>query len=537
MLRRNFGNHFTITSTKDSLEFAHGEKEPNAQIRLNEDGFRFHHLIDTGGFGFVFKATRKTTRKTYALKVQPLEFMARLSGGPHQKPNEVSLQTEKTVLAACRGHHFVVSLEYAFITSLYAILALEYVPGGTLSRLISQSPGARLPCDLARIYTAEIALALNFMHGKGIIYRDVKPSNILIDIDGHIKVTDFGLAGSMLAKKKAVNPQENSAVDAESTSEPSREDGADDESMGSSDESVSSEDPEWTEDEPTDGIQGDLRRVRRRTLCGTAGYRPPEQVGERYLDYRNRSGYDERVDFFSLGVTLFTMVCGRRPFPTRKQMLSRQEDLVGASSPSRTRRSSLSDLNRSDALQRAARRKLMKDIEYRCLMAEVTFPDFMLDSEAKSFIHQLLAKDPDDRPRFDGIKDHPWMSDVEFDAAKLKATKIPADWVLKHALQESQSRPRPMRRSSVSSPHRAKTDLSLNLFIEDICAQMIEIGKGEDAENASARWLAPPTAKTMALFRHWNFISKDALKLEIIAAANGSRGKLGRYRHMRRATQ
>ena len=142
--------------------------------------------------------------------------------------------------------------------------------------------------------------------------------------------------------------------------------------------------------------------MRRRTLCGTAGYSPPEQFGERYVDYRNRNGYDERVDFFSLGVTLFTMVCGRRPFPTRRQMLSQVE---GISSPTR-RRSSISD--HPSSMQRAATRKLLKDIEFRCefvrfaaankyhldplsctfpptgLMSEVKFLDFLHDFGAKS---------------------------------------------------------------------------------------------------------------------------------------------------------
>jgi len=347
-LRRNFGNHLTVTSTPQKMEFVHGIKNQNIDMKLDEDGFHFHHLIDTGGFGFVFKASRKTTRVDYALKVQPLEFMARMGNGP-QKSNAVSLQMEKTALAACRGHPFIVSLEYSFQTSLYAILVLEHVPGGTLSRLISQgSPQAKLPCSLARIYTAEIALALNFMHEKGIIYRDVKPSNILIAADGHIKMTDFGLAGSMLVKKsQGVNPQENSNVEEESTNESEVQD--------SSDESVSSRDSEWTEDETSNEIQGDLRRVRRRTLCGTAGYRPPEQVGERYVDYHNRNGYDERVDFFSLGVTLYTMLCGRRPFPTRRQMILNQE---GVSSPTQ-RRSSISD-NHTSALQRKVTRQLRK---------------------------------------------------------------------------------------------------------------------------------------------------------------------------------
>ena len=94
----------------------------------------------------------------------------------------------------------------------------------------------------------------------------MKPSNILIDIDGHIKITDFGLAGSMLAKKKqGANPQECSRVHEESADVP--------EDRNTGVDSASSEESEWSEDEASDEIQGDLRRVRHRTLCGTAGYR------------------------------------------------------------------------------------------------------------------------------------------------------------------------------------------------------------------------------------------------------------------------
>ena len=99
------------------------------------------------------------------------------------------------MLCACRGHPFIVTLEYSFTTKLYAVLALEYVPGGTLSRLVTHSPLGRLPSGLARLYAAEIACALNYVHGRGIVFRDVKPSNVLLASNGHIKLTDFGLAG------------------------------------------------------------------------------------------------------------------------------------------------------------------------------------------------------------------------------------------------------------------------------------------------------------------------------------------------------
>lgn len=163
-------------------------------------------------------------------------------------------------------------------------------------------------------------------------------------------------------------------------------------------------------------------------------------------------------------------------------------------------------------------------------MTEVKFPDFLEDTDAKTFVEQLLAKDPRDRPSFHEITNHPWLGDIEFDAAKLKLMKIPVDWVLKHVHQESNAKPRSLRRASIASHQRAKTDLSLTQFIEDICGQLLEI---DSNDQAAARWLVVPSSKTKTLFRHWNYISEDALALEINAA---KQAKPNSRRYMRRAT-
>lgn len=216
-------------------------------------------------------------------------------------------------------------------------------------------------------------------------------------LDGHLKLCDFGLAGCMLAKKKRLKSQEETRGGSEALlpqpsadgNEMGRQDASDDDNSSDNGDSASesSEEPEWTEDDATDNIvQGDLCRIRRRTLCGTAGYRPPEQVGERYIDYANRNGYDERVDYFSLGVTVFIMVCGRRPFPTKKQMIQTS----GMSSPpSRTRRSSISD-QKSSAIQRAAQRKLLKDIEYKCESITKLAATFLVCASHSSILAILL---------------------------------------------------------------------------------------------------------------------------------------------------
>ena len=278
--------HTSSIRTSASCSIPNNNDEGLTNYQITEASFNVQYLIDTGGFGFVFKAIRNTTKSSYALKIQPMEFMTRLArAGGTRAVNKKSLHIERNTLVQCRGHPFIVSLEYAFLTPLYAVLAMEYIPGGTLTRLITSK--SALPSSVAKIYTAEIALALNYMHNKGIIYRDVKPSNVLICLDGHVKITDFGLAGSLIAKKKQVNPQESML---EPTHSSVNEDGDEQSKTGS----LSSEEPEISEDE-TDDTRGDLKRVRRRTLCGTAGFRPPEQVGERYVDYYSRSGYNEKA--------------------------------------------------------------------------------------------------------------------------------------------------------------------------------------------------------------------------------------------------
>jgi serine/threonine protein kinase len=90
------------------------------------------------------------------------------------------------------AHPFVVGLRFAFQTSSKFYLGLEYAPGGELFHHV-QTHG-RLPLSDLRLYMAEICLALDYLHRQGIVYRYLKPENILLDGEGHLKLTDFGLA-------------------------------------------------------------------------------------------------------------------------------------------------------------------------------------------------------------------------------------------------------------------------------------------------------------------------------------------------------
>ena len=77
---------------------------------------------------------------------------------------------------------------------------MEFMKGGDLSSLLEQV--GSFDEETAKYYLAQIVLALEYLHSKGIIHRDLKPDNILIDADGHVKLTDFGLSEAGLEKIK-----------------------------------------------------------------------------------------------------------------------------------------------------------------------------------------------------------------------------------------------------------------------------------------------------------------------------------------------
>lgn len=100
-------------------------------------------------------------------------------------------RTERKVLSVV-NHPFIMKLHYAFQTHDKLYLVLDYCPGGELFFHLSRF--RRFPERVARFYAAELLLAIGHLHKRGIIYRDLKPENVLLDADGHVKLGDFGLA-------------------------------------------------------------------------------------------------------------------------------------------------------------------------------------------------------------------------------------------------------------------------------------------------------------------------------------------------------
>ena len=100
-------------------------------------------------------------------------------------------RTERKVLSVV-DHPFIMKLHYAFQTDDKLYLVLDYCPGGELFFHLSRF--RRFPERVARFYAAELLLAIGHLHKRGIIYRDLKPENVLLDAEGHVKLGDFGLA-------------------------------------------------------------------------------------------------------------------------------------------------------------------------------------------------------------------------------------------------------------------------------------------------------------------------------------------------------
>uniref|UniRef100_A0A3P8YAH8 protein kinase C n=1 Tax=Esox lucius TaxID=8010 RepID=A0A3P8YAH8_ESOLU len=146
--------------------------------------FDLIRVIGRGSYAKVLLVRLKKNEQIYAMKVVKKELV-------HDDEDIDWVQTEKHVFEQASTNPFLVGLHSCFQTESRLFLVIEYVNGGDL--MFHMQRQRKLPEEHARFYAAEICIALNFLHEKGIIYRDLKLDNVLLDHEGHIKLTDYGM--------------------------------------------------------------------------------------------------------------------------------------------------------------------------------------------------------------------------------------------------------------------------------------------------------------------------------------------------------
>lgn len=171
---------------KDVVKEGHDKADPSQ--------FELLRVLGEGSFGKVFlvrKIVGQDSGTLYAMKV--------LKKATLKIKDRVRSTNERNILADVE-HAFIVKLHYAFQTPGKLYLILDFLRGGDLFTRLSKE--VMFTEEDVKFYLAELALAMNHLHGIGIIYRDLKPENILLDQNGHIALTDFGLSKQPLDGSK-----------------------------------------------------------------------------------------------------------------------------------------------------------------------------------------------------------------------------------------------------------------------------------------------------------------------------------------------
>ena len=220
--------------------------------------FELLKVIGMGAFGKVLQVRNKKTRQILAMKVISKRRLRKKSGYIE------NVMAEREILTKVR-HPFVVSMHCSFQTKEKLFIIMDFLAGSELFLRLGKE-GIFFEKDAA-FYLGEIILALDHLHGLGIIHRDLKPENILLGSDGHVCITDFGLAKHFTA---GLN-------------------------------------------DPADGSEEEQRAL---TICGTNEYISPEML--------SRQGYGKASDYWSLGCIAYEMLASRPPFVRKKNESTKQ---------------------------------------------------------------------------------------------------------------------------------------------------------------------------------------------------------------------
>nr|XP_056709924.1 serine/threonine-protein kinase MRCK alpha isoform X6 [Euleptes europaea] len=179
-------NNSPLRREKNILEYLEWAKPFTfkvKQMRLHKEDFEILKVIGRGAFGEVAVVKLKNTDKVFAMKI--------LNKWEMLKRAETACFREERDVLVNGDNQWITTLHYAFQDENYLYLVMDYYVGGDLLTLLSKFED-RLPEEMARFYLAEMVIAIDSVHQLHYVHRDIKPDNILMDMNGHIRLADFG---------------------------------------------------------------------------------------------------------------------------------------------------------------------------------------------------------------------------------------------------------------------------------------------------------------------------------------------------------
>jgi serine/threonine kinase 38 len=248
-------------------------------------------VIGRGAFGEVRLVQKIDTGHVYAMKILKKSAMV-------EKEQVAHVRAERDILVEA-DHTWVVKMYYSFQDAINLYLIMEFLPGGDMMTLLMKKD--TLSEDVTQFYIAETALAIDYIHKLGFIHRDIKPDNLLLDVNGHIKLSDFGLCTGLKKSHRTDFYRDLSQVKPMDLANP----------MDSKRKAES-----WKRN----------RRQLAYSTVGTPDYIAPEVFLQ--------TGYNSSCDWWSLGVIMFEMLIGYPPFcsespqETYKKIMAWKESLI-----------------------------------------------------------------------------------------------------------------------------------------------------------------------------------------------------------------
>lgn len=255
----------------------YGQKETEylrlKRTRLGLDDFKKLKIIGRGAFGEVKLVQKVDTGNVYAMKVLNKNKMI-------EKKQEAHVRAERDILAEAENP-WLVMMYYSFQDRKNLYLIMEFLPGGDLMTLLMKKD--TLNNAETKFYMAECILAIESIHRMGFIHRDIKPDNILLDAEGHVKLSDFGLCTGMRRAHQGVFYEK-------ANKQP---------------ELVTGQDFVRS----AEGRRAEWKKNRRQLAHSTVG--TPDYIAPEVFEKR---GYTKDCDWWSLGVIMFECLCGYPPF-------------------------------------------------------------------------------------------------------------------------------------------------------------------------------------------------------------------------------